>query len=218
MSDPNQFINTYIDTIMATLHEYLGSSLQHKTQLKISSDLLAEKDSVIANKDAVIAGLVNEVEQFRANVNQNDVTSGELSSCQEKLRIAEDSHNALKVKVSHMDTLTNQLSEMKSNIISKTGQIATLTEQVDQLTTDLKGNRNRVIELDSLVLQRDEVIANKEKEISALKEKLELLLNPPKLPEPSPKVKVAEPLSSAVKVQLNTKNKAKELPKDTDDF
>ena len=184
MSDPNKFINTYIDTTIATLHEYVGSSLQLKTQLKLANDLLIEKD-------AELSRLTSEIENINSNFsNTQDNTEtmrAALLSCQDKLRIAEESHGAISSKVSHMDTLLKQLTDMKNEIKTRDDQISSYSEKVDNLTSAL---------------------TDKDKLILELTKKLEKLTPPP----PVPKVDVAKNVkeSSTVKVQLNTKTKTKD--------
>ena len=127
MSDPNKFINTYIDTTIATLHEYVGSSLQLKTQLKLANDLLLERDAAISKltdeKDAAVSRLTSEIESinntFSTNQDNTETMKAALLSCQDKLRIAEESHSAISSKVSHMDTLLKQLSDTKKKIINQ---------------------------------------------------------------------------------------------------
>lgn len=140
MSDPNKFINTYIDTIIAALHEQLGSGLQLKTQLKLANDLLQEKDGIIAQ-------LNNEIENIKITENYTKSVQAELVYCQDKLRTAEENHNALKTKVSHMDTLTKQLADMKNEIRLRDDKIAAIMKDLDakdakisSLTNDIKQN------------------------------------------------------------------------------
>lgn len=137
MSDPNKFINTYIDTAMATLHEYLGSSLQLKTQLKMANDLLIERDTTIAQLSSEVENLRN---NYSVNQETNEQAKSELLSCQDRLKIAEESHSAIKSKLSHMDTLLNQVTEMKreiqlrdETISNKDIQIANLHEKIKLL-------------------------------------------------------------------------------------
>lgn len=113
MSDPNKFINTYIDTMMATLHEQLGSSLQLKTQLKLANDLLLERDTTIGQLSSELENLKN---SYSNDQSDKEATRIELLSCQDRLRIAEESHNAIKGKLAHMDTLLHQVSEMKREV------------------------------------------------------------------------------------------------------
>lgn len=195
MSDPNKFINTYIDTTIAALHEYVGSSLQLKTQLKLANDLLQEKDGIIAS-------LTNQIDQERiAAIRQDQVDSvnSELSSCQDKLRIAEESHNALKVKISHMDTLTRQLTDMKNEIRTRDEKITAFT--------------NELSEKDAQIIELNNSLESKIKDIEKLQKQLDKLVD-----KKQPEVK-SVPETSTVKVQLNTKNKTKpkDLPVD-DDF
>lgn len=137
MSDPNKFINTYIDTAMATLHEYLGSSLQLKTQLKLANDLLIERDTTIGQLNSEIQNLRT---NYSVNQETNEQAKSELVSCQDRLKIAEESHAAIRNKLSHMDSLLNQVTEMKreiqlrdETISNKDIQIATLQEKINQL-------------------------------------------------------------------------------------
>ena len=202
MSDPNKFINTYIDTTIAALHEYVGSSLQLKTQLKLANDLLQEKDGVIAS-------LTNQIEQERSAAIKQDLVdsvSSELTTCRDKLRIAEESHNALKVKVSHMDTLTRQLAEMKNEILSRDDKIATFTNELSTKDAQISSLNQTINELNVSLASKIKDTEKLQKELDKLSEKKQ------------PEIK-SVPESSTVKVQLNTKNKTKpkELPID-DDF
>lgn len=197
MSDPNKFINTYIDTTIATLHEYVGSSLQLKTQLKMANDLLLERDATItqltSEKDTALARLTSELENinnnFSATQDNTETMKVALLSCQDKLKIAEESHSAISSKVSHMDTLLKQLTDMKNEIKTRDDQISSYHEKVDNLTSAL---------------------SSKDKLILELNKNIEVLTAPP--PTPAPKAEVAKNVkeSSTVKVQLNTKTKTKE--------
>lgn len=191
MSDPNKYVNIYIDTMMATLHEYLASSLQLKTQLKLANDLLIERDAIVSQKDEIITQMNNEIERvktvFSKSQSGTESIRVELLSCQDRLRIAEESHDAIKSKVSHMDTLLKQLSDMKSEIRTRDDQISSYEENLKNLNSSL-------IEKDKL--------------ISELTKKLEKLA--PTLPVPKTAVEKNVKESSTIKVQLNTKTKTKE--------
>jgi predicted nucleic acid-binding Zn-ribbon protein len=168
----------------------VGSSLQLKTQLKIANDLLIERDATIAKlvdeKDSTVARLTGEIENINNNfsTNQDDAETmkAALLSCQDKLKIAEESHSAISSKVSHMDTLLKQLADMKQEIKNRDDKIASLTS----------------------------VLVDKDKLISELTKNIEILTAPP--PVPVTKAEVAKNVkeSSTVKVQLNTKTKTKE--------
>ena len=209
MSDPNKFINTYIDTTIATLHEYVGSSLQLKTQLKLANDLLVERDAAITKlneeKEAAVSRLTSEIE----NINNNFSTTQDntqtmkaaLLSCQDKLKIAEESHSAITSKVSHMDTLLKQLTDMKT-------EIRTRDTQISSLNTDLVAKDTQISSCNEKVDNLTFALTDKDKLILELTQKLEKLTPPP----PVPKVDVAKNVkeSSTVKVQLNTKTKTKD--------
>jgi chromosome segregation ATPase len=225
MSDPNKFINTYIDTTIATLHEYVGSSLQLKTQLKMANDLLVERDAAITKltdeKDAAVSRLTNELENINNNFSttqdNTETLKAALFSCQDKLKIAEESHSAIASKVSHMDTLLKQLSDMKAVVMSKDDQISSLNNnlvtkdnQIASLNTDLVAKDTQITTHNEKINDLTSALADKDKLISELTKNIEVLTAPP--PAPAPKAEVAKNVkeSSTVKVQLNTKTKTKE--------
>ena len=198
MSDPNKFINTYIDTTIATLHEYVGSSLQLKTQLKLANDLLIERDATIAQLTGEIQNISN---NFTTTQDDTETMKAALLSCQDKLKIAEESHTAISSKVSHMDTLLKQLTDMKQEIKNRDDQIASLNADLVAKDTQISSNNEKIDNLTS-------VLADKDKLISELTKKLEKLTPPPPIPKTAVEKNVKE--SSTVKVQLNTKTKTKE--------
>lgn len=223
MSDPNKFINTYIDTTIATLHEYVGSSLQLKTQLKMANDLLIERDAAISKltdeKEAAVSRLTNELENINNNFSttqdNTETLKAALFSCQDKLKIAEESHSAIASKVSHMDTLLKQLSDMKTVVMSKDDQISSLNadlvakgNQITSLNTDLVAKDTQITTHNEKINNLTSALADKDKLISELTKNIEVLTAPP----PAPKAEVAKNVkeSSTVKVQLNTKTKTKE--------
>jgi chromosome segregation ATPase len=209
MSDPNKFINTYIDTTIATLHEYVGSSLQLKTQLKLANDLLIERDAtitqLITEKDATVAQLTGEIQNisnnFTTTQDDTETMKAALLSCQDKLKIAEESHTAISSKVSHMDTLLKQLTDMKNEIKTRDDQIASLNTDLVTKDTQISSNNEKIDNATS-------ALADKDKLILELTKKLEKLTPPPPIPKTAVEKNVKE--SSTVKVQLNTKTKTKE--------
>jgi chromosome segregation ATPase len=225
MSDPNKFINTYIDTTIATLHEYVGSSLQLKTQLKLANDLLIERDAAISKltdeKNAAVSRLTSELENinnsFSTTQDNTETLKVALLSCQDKLKIAEESHSAISSKVSHMDTLLKQLSDMKNVVMSKDDQISSLNtdlvakgNQIASLNNDLVAKDTQITTYNEKINDLTSALADKDKLISELTKNIEVLTAPP--PAPAPKAEVAKNVkeSSTVKVQLNTKTKTKE--------
>lgn len=119
MSD-SKFINTYIDVIIGTLHEQLSSVLQLKTHQKILNDLIQEKDEVISSLQSQLQSLS---ESDETNRSAKDSLSAEMESLRNNAKIWEESYNAMKNKVSHMDTLTNQLNQFKQDLIAKNNEI-----------------------------------------------------------------------------------------------
>lgn len=198
MSDPNKFINTYIDTTIATLHEYVGSSIQLKTQLKMVNDLLVEKDATVAQLTEKIESINN---SFTTTQDDTETIKAALLSCQDKLKIAEESHSAISSKVSHMDILLKQLTDMKN-------EIKTRDDQISSLNTDLVTKDAEISIYNKKVDNLTIALSSKDKLILELNKKLEKLTPP----SPAPKDVVGKNVkeSSTVKVQLNTKTKTKE--------
>jgi chromosome segregation ATPase len=212
MSDPNKFINTYIDTTIATLHEYVGSSLQLKTQLKLANDLLIERDATIAQLTGEIQNISN---NFTTTQDDTETMKAALLSCQDKLKIAEESHTAISSKVSHMDTLLKQLTDMKNEIKTRDDQIASLNTVLVTKDTEIASLNIVLVTKDTQISSNNEKIDNltsalddKDKLILELTQKLEKLTPPPPIPKAEVTKNVKE--SSTVKVQLNTKTKTKE--------
>lgn len=112
MIDQNAFINTYIDVIINSIQEYLKSSLQLQTQIKVN-------ELVIANKDQIISSLTQQI-------NENKVAE----DWKVKYESAEHNYAEAMNKLSHMDTLLNQLSDMKKTIIKKDEEIAELKSKL----------------------------------------------------------------------------------------
>jgi hypothetical protein len=120
MVDQTKFINTYIDILNNTLIEQLKSNLQLQTQIKIHEYVVAEKDQVI-----------NSLSQ---QLSENKVAE----DWKIKYDAAEQNYSAILGKLKHMDTLLNQLNEMKRIIIDKDSQIDHLNKELDELKTSKK--------------------------------------------------------------------------------
>ena len=132
--DQNNYINTYIDIAVGQLHEYLNTSLQLKTQAKLANDLIQEKDQVIGS-------LQNQLDSIQNN--NNDV-----QIAKDRAKHWEDSYHAMLNKVAHMETLLNQLKEMKSMVQEKDKIIANLNEQIEDLKTPKKVINTKVKKLE----------------------------------------------------------------------
>jgi hypothetical protein len=110
--DQNRYINAYIDILVGQIHEYTINSLQLKTQLKLANELITEKDQLIGQL------------QSQLNVVQNN--NSDVQKAKDQAKYWEDSYHGMTAKVAHMDTLLNQVKEMKSIIAEKDATIAEL--------------------------------------------------------------------------------------------
>lgn len=191
MSD-SKFINTYIDVIIGTLHEHLNTILQLKTQQKLTNDLIREKDEVISSLETKLQSLSESEETSRFD---RDTLLAEAESLRTNAKIWEESYTAMKNKISHMDTLTNQLNQFKQDIIAKTNEIETVKAQF----------------IKELEKKNDEIF-NLKSEIATLKGK------------PAPKESKKETVKASVKEEINNKSKPVtqevviQKPKTLDDF
>lgn len=113
--DQNLFINTYIDTIVGTIEEYLKANLQLKTQVKVNEMIVAEKDRTIQSL----------TEELRVNRAAEDWKT--------KYDAAETNYNAALGKLKHMDGLLSQVGEMKKIILAKDAEIELLNNELQEL-------------------------------------------------------------------------------------
>lgn len=118
--DQSKFINTYIETLMNSLFDNVKANLQLQTQVKVNEFVVAEKDQVI-----------NSLTQ---QLNDNQVAE----DWKVKYESAETNYNAVLSKLSHMNTLLSQVGEMKKIIAEKDKQIATLSNQIEELKNPKK--------------------------------------------------------------------------------
>jgi predicted nucleic acid-binding Zn-ribbon protein len=163
--------------------------------------LINEKDE----KDAELARLTGELENinnnFSATQDNTETMKAALLSCQDKLKIAEESHSAITSKVSHMDTLLKQLTDMKN-------EIKTRDDQISSLNADLVAKDNQLLSCNENINNLNLSLIDKDKIILEITKKLEKLTPPPLVPKTEVAKNVKE--SSTVKVQLNTKTKTKD--------
>ena len=117
MSDQNKFVNTYIDTIIATVHEQTNSLLQLKAQTKVLGDLLLEKDQVILS-------LTQQLENSNTDASELVALRNECAS--------------LRTKASHIDTFASQVAQMKNIILQKDKEIEALTFPKKQINSKNK--------------------------------------------------------------------------------
>ena len=142
MSDQNKYINTYIDIALGTVHDYLNTLLQTKTELRIANDLVSERDQVIS-------ALQTELEQEKSY-------HTELDDARSNAVKWENEVNNLKNSVANFDTLTNQYNTLKQAIIDRDHENSRLKVENEQLKEKLKE------------LSKYEKIAKKEEKKSAV--------------------------------------------------
>lgn len=103
--DQSRYINTYIDVLVGQVNEYTISILQLKTQLRLANEMLQEKDHLIGDL------------QNRINAVQNN--DSDVQKAKDQARHWEDSYHSMTNKIAHMDTLLNQVKDMKAMILEK---------------------------------------------------------------------------------------------------
>jgi chromosome segregation ATPase len=130
MSDSNAYVNAYIDHAVGMIHENVNVVLQLKTQVKITNDLLSEKD-------AVIGSLMSQLESLKNNAD-------EMADLRENARRWEESFNTMATKASHIDTALGQIAQMKAEIKDRDAKIVKLEEKLN-LTKKTINTKNRPI-------------------------------------------------------------------------
>ena len=141
MSDSNAYINAYVDNSVSMLHEYVTMVLQLRTQLKVTSDILAEKDNVITE-------LQKQVEQ----INQSRADASKW----------EQEYNSIKSRADHLETFANQVNEMKLMLLNKNKEIETLQKKIDNLTNPKSSKSSSPKKVINTNDKREEPIVMKE--------------------------------------------------------
>jgi len=180
MSDSSAFVNSYIENAIGMLHENISTILQLKTQTKLSNDIAKAKVEEVIKLQEELNKVKSELEMSKSDLQSKlDFTrsdlEGKLSNTRTELQKTktidneqinnarkdakrwEDECNALKNKVSVLDTLTNQFNDVKKQLIDKNNEFNSLKEKYDSL-------QNLSTELDELKKLLDE----KEKQIEIL--------------------------------------------------
>jgi uncharacterized small protein (DUF1192 family) len=113
MSDvTSKYVNAYIDTSVSMINEYITKYIQVQAQLKVANDIVAERENIITSLTAEIDRLRTDA----AKINENEFT-------------------AMKNKLSHMNTLMQQMGQMKLSVKEKDEEINSLKNQIIELTT-----------------------------------------------------------------------------------
>ena len=177
MSDSQQkYINTYIEHAIGMLHEYVNMVVQLKTQLKIVNDLIKEKDEVISSLQ----------EQNESNKHSSE----EVEKANANARSWEEQFNAMKGKVSILDTLTNQFNDAKKMVLEK-------NQEIQRLTSEIDGLRPQISERNTQIENLTRELNNVRKEVERLTKENEKL---------TPKTIEKKATVTAPKKVINTKN------------
>lgn len=167
MTDNNKYINAYVDIAIGTIHEYLAANIQLKAQNKISNDLVSEKDKIISSLQSEIASI---------NKNNSD-----MQTLQTDAKTWEDSYNAMKNKISHMDALTKQVIEMKKEITLRDEKIKELEDRYKEKIKEFETKRDeKILELEDKLVKLNKKSKKKQQAVAEPKiEKEETILITP---------------------------------------
>lgn len=160
-----KYFNAYVDSAVGLIHEYVASTLQLKAQLRVANEVIAEKDNTITS-------LSNEVQSLRTNSNQaNQELQAQMHDLQVKLSEAEkakvdakyweDSYHGMANKVSHMDLLTNQFNDMKSQFLAKCREFEDLQRNFNEKCEEIERLKTKPVESDLSNRVSKKVINNK---------------------------------------------------------
>ena len=119
MVDQNTFINTYIDIIVNSLTDQIKANLQLQTQVKVNEFVVADKDKIITS--------------LNAQLNDNKVAE----DWKVKYEASETNYASILAKLSHMDTLLAQISDMKKIILEKNKEIEELKSPKKVINTKI---------------------------------------------------------------------------------
>lgn len=209
MSDTN-YMNTYVNLVVETVHGYLNDILQLKTQLSVINGLISEKDQAIASLEQELISLREEKEKHQGD-------ESEMQKLRDNAASWEFQYNNMANKVSHMDALTNQFNDIKRQYIEKTQEVERIQNDLNQARNDVN---NKQGECDNL---RSE-LESKNNELESTKSKLEKLLRKEekKSSVELPKKDInkdSKPLTMTPKVtKVETKVESKKILEETDDF
>lgn len=137
MNEQQKYVNAYVDNAMGMIHEQTSTILQLKSQLRIATEVVTEKDSMISF-------LQQQLEECK------EAASG-LTKSVEESNTLRTSYEGLKNKVSHMDALTSQLNDIKHSLLSKNSEVENLTillaekqDEIDRLTNKIPTSKKSI--------------------------------------------------------------------------
>lgn len=197
MSDPNKYVNYYIENALAMVHENINVLLQTKTQARVATELASEKDSTI--------------ESLKAELERSLKDNNELAQAKQNATVWQEKHDAMAHKVAHMDTLMNQVNEMKNQFIGKNDELNKAQEQIEKLKDEMAIKDQQLVDLGQEVKRLEKLVPKsatpkkvpntKKKSVTVTKIEDSLPVKPVPLKEELPKV---EPVVAT--------------PEETDDF
>ena len=194
MSDTNKYVNIYIETVSEYAHEYFNSMMQLKTQLRVATDLIKEKDEVVA--------ALNEKLEIEKGKEQ------EANKALSDAKAWEEQYNSMKGRTSNYDVLTDQYNELKKVLVSK-------NEEIQRISSELETTKKNVSE-------KQEQITTLEKEVKELNKKIPASVVQPQTPAKVIERKSTSPKKINTKsnpVLSPVVDKPKEeLTEETDDF
>lgn len=135
--DSSKYVNTYLDFAVGMIHEAINERLQLKTQMKLSNDLVAERDQVISS-------LKIEIEELKKQSTEEIRLQNDLSEEKKKSKQWEDSYHALSNKVSHFDNLTNQFNDIKNQLLNKNNELNAKRNEVQTKINELQAKDNEL--------------------------------------------------------------------------
>lgn len=156
----SEFMNTYVNVALETIHSYVNETLQLKTHLKVVNDLVSQKDQVIHDLNARIESLYTENEGRRS-------TEGEMQNQMQHLRDNasswESQYNNIINKVSHMDTLTNQYNDLKKQYVKKETEVNRISDELKSIVDERDSLKNELNTLRIETSKLEKLIKKEEK-------------------------------------------------------
>lgn len=131
--DHTKYINTYIDVAMSTIHENTAQLLQLKTQSRIANELVSERDS--------------QIEVLKQQIEDLSTSVIDLDSIKSRNEELQQQHTGILNKLSHMDNLMKQVTDMKQEIIARNTEIDSLKSTITNKDTYIKNLQEEIKEL-----------------------------------------------------------------------
>mgnify|MGYP000920271165 FL=1 len=144
--DQNHYINSYIDTTIGVLHEYLTQILQLKTQLKLAQEVIAEKERINVEQDAAIG---------------------------EQNKIIEEAYQKLDEQIASGSNELNNARAENQRLINEMDALRRETEAVNQKASHMESCLKTVVDLKKQLQNRDTIIGELEANVKDLQSKLE---------------------------------------------